>query len=77
MSAPNECIRRALQLARELTLLADEEDLHRQDDGCGVVAGVLRDSAYRIRAEAEREREAHRRRGLWEEQTNSAGALRT
>ena len=65
MMKQNECIRRALQFARELSLLADDADLNRQDDGCGVLAGVLRDCAHQIRAQAEREREAHRRKGVW------------
>jgi hypothetical protein len=65
MLKPNECIRRALRFGRELTLLADEADLCREDDGCGVLAGVLRDCAYEIRAQAERERDAHRRQGVW------------
>lgn len=61
----NENIRLALKLARELMLLADEGDAQRGDDGCGVLCGVIRDCAYRIRAEAEREREAHRLSGVW------------
>jgi len=64
---PNRYVRKALRLARELMLLADHGDLNRQDDGCGVLSGVVRDCAYQVRAAAEREREAHRRRGMWVE----------
>jgi len=53
-------------MARELMALADEGDADRQDDGCGVLYGVLRDCAYQIRAEAEREREAHKAKGTWD-----------
>lgn len=62
----NEHIREALRMARELMALADEGDADRQDDGCGVLYGVVRDCAYQIRAEAEREREAHKAKGTWD-----------
>lgn len=54
----DECkqhIRRALTLADELLALADEGDEVRQDVGCGVLFGTIRDSAYKIRAQAESE----------------------
>ena len=63
----NENIRKALELARELTVLADEGDSNGEDDGCHVLYGVIRDCAYKIRAQAEREREAHRAKGAWQE----------
>lgn len=68
MESSDSYIRRALRLVRELMLLADEGDLNRHDDGCGVLYGVIRDCAYTIRAEAEREREEHLRRGEWNEE---------
>jgi hypothetical protein len=43
--------------------LADQGDAVRQDVGCGVLYGVLRDSAYRIKKLAEVERDAHLRKG--------------
>lgn len=49
----------ALEIARHLTILADEGELASTDDGCRVLYGVVRDCAYKIRAQAEREREAH------------------
>ena len=45
--------------------LADEGDAARKDVGCGVLYGVLRDSAYRIKKLAEAEREAHIKKGGW------------
>lgn len=54
----------ALALARELTILADQGDGDRPDDGCAVLYGVLRDCAYKIRAEAERELGEHKVRGI-------------
>lgn len=52
-------LQEALLLAEELLRLADEGDAHRQDVGCGILYGALRDSAYRIRALAEGEITAH------------------
>jgi len=61
-------IKRTLDLTREMIRLADEGDAVREDDGCGVLYGVLRDSAFRIRKLAEKERLAHMRKGWWEEE---------
>ncbi len=58
-------IHEALFLAKQLTLLADGGDQDSQDDGCSVLYGVIRDCAYKIRTEAERERIAHQARGAW------------
>ncbi len=63
----NEHIREALELARQLIVLADEGDLDSEDDGCRVLYGVVRDCAYTIRAQASREREVHRSAGEWNE----------
>ena len=61
----NNHIRKALEMARQLIILADQGDLDSEDDGCRVLYGVVRDCAYKIRAQAEREREAHKLKGLW------------
>lgn len=55
----NDCIRRTLDLAEQMLKLADAGDAVRQDVGCGVLYGVLRDSAYRIKRLAEMERASH------------------
>ena len=62
----NTNLREAFEMARRLIVLADEGEAESQDDGCIVLYGVVRDCAYRIKAQAEREREAHRSRGLWD-----------
>ncbi|MCD6287815.1 MAG: hypothetical protein J7M12_01745 [Candidatus Hydrogenedentes bacterium] len=62
----NDNIRRALKAATDLVILADEGEAAMEDDGCGVLYGVVRDCAYKIRSEAEREREAHKSRGIWD-----------
>lgn len=65
--AYNENLVRALQLTREMLALADEGDRDRVDDSCGIVYGVLRDAAYRVRGLVEKECDRHRRSGRWEE----------
>ncbi len=62
----NEQIKRALKISKELMVLADEGDACTEDDGCIVLFGVVRDCAYKIRGEAEREREAHKANGDWD-----------
>jgi hypothetical protein len=59
MENDNENIQRTIELTRELIHCADVGDLERQDDTCGVLYGIVRDSAYRILVEAERERVRH------------------
>ena len=66
MALANQCIRKTLELAEQMLRLADEGDAVRQDVGCGVLYGVLRDSAYRIKKMAEAERRAHAQRGGWD-----------
>lgn len=51
-----EFFRRVEGAVRELIILADEGDELCQDDGCRVLSGVIRDCAYRLRMEIERER---------------------
>jgi hypothetical protein len=59
MPPANHCIDKTLELAELMLKVADEGDAVRKDVGCGVLYGVLRDAAYRIRKLAEAEREAH------------------
>jgi hypothetical protein len=42
--------------------LADEGDANREDNGCGVLYGLVRDCAYKIRRLAEAEKEVHDRK---------------
>jgi hypothetical protein len=60
-------IKKTLDLTKEMIRLADEGDLVREDEGCGVLYGVLRDSGFRIKKLAEDERSAHMRKGWWKE----------
>jgi len=52
-------IEQSLRIARRLLALADGGDSTRDDDGCGILFGVLRDCAYKIRRQALREQAAH------------------
>ena len=61
----NKAILKTLDLAREMLIAADEGDAARDDVGCGVLFGTLRDCAYKIRALAESEMAEHKQKGKW------------
>jgi hypothetical protein len=63
----DESIKKTLGLVDNMLELADEGDAVREDTGCGVLFGVLRDSAFKLKKLAEAERDAHRRKGWWTE----------
>ena len=64
--AYNENLLGLLKLTQEMLALADQGDRERDDDSCGIVYGVLRDAAYRIRRLAEEECDKHRLAGKWD-----------
>ena len=53
-------LERLVRLTREMLVLADEGDRDRDDAHCGIIYGILRDSAYRLRKLAEEEVLRHR-----------------
>ena len=55
-----------LEYVRQLIVIADKGDMQRDDDGCGVLYGIVRDSAYKIRKQAEKEIERHKLSGKWD-----------
>jgi hypothetical protein len=63
----NQSLRKTLDLTTQMLDLADEGDAVREDTGCGVLYSVLRDSAYKIKQLAEAERDAHQKKGWWED----------
>jgi hypothetical protein len=68
MASPyNENLLKTVRLTREMLALADEGDRDRNDDSCGIVYGVLRDTAYRLRKLAEEECEKHKQANKWDE----------
>lgn len=56
-------IKESLKLVDVMVELANKGDAEREDSGCGVLYGVMLDSAYKIKKLAELEKEAHIRKG--------------
>ena len=59
---------KTLRLVEEMMELADRGDADREDNGCGILYGVLRDSAYKLKKLAEEEKQNHIVKGWWQEQ---------
>jgi hypothetical protein len=59
---------KTLELVEEMMDLADQGDADREDNGCGILYGVLRDSAYKLKKLAEEEKQNHIVKGRWQEQ---------
>jgi len=62
----NENLLKTIRLSQQMLALADEGDRDRMDDSCGIVYGILRDMAYRLRQVAQSECEKHRAAGKWD-----------
>lgn len=60
----------ALRLADKMIELAEQGDIDREDVACGVLFGVILDSAYKIKQLAEQERAAHIKKGWWKQAKN-------
>ena len=58
-------IEKTLKLVEDMICLADQGDTDREDNGCGILYGVLRDSAYKLKKLAEEEKQNHIRKGWW------------
>lgn len=58
-------ILKTLHLVEEMIALADQGDVDREDVGCGVLYGVLRDTAYKLKRMAEEEKRSHQEKGWW------------
>ena len=54
-----------LEVVNQMIKLAERGDADREDIGCGILYGVLLDSAYKIKKIAEEEKEAHIDKGWW------------
>ena len=65
MKPCNENIKKTLKLADEMIELSNAGDTDREDVGCGILYGILRDSAYKIKKTAEAEKQAHLKKGSW------------
>jgi len=64
--ACNQHILELLRLARQMMVLADMGDRDRKDPSCGVLYGTLRDAAYKLKTEAEKEKKLHIQMGIWD-----------
>ncbi len=63
----NSCqrhLQQAYDLAEKLLALADEGDATRQDVGCGIVFGTMRDCGYKLQTLVAKEIEAHKRKEI-------------
>ncbi|MDY0164356.1 hypothetical protein [Desulfobotulus sp.] len=67
VKACNRNIEKTLLLAEEMLLLADQGDADREDAGCGILYGILRDAGYKLKQLAEKEKAAHVAKGAWAE----------
>ena len=61
-------ILKTLKIVDEMIYLADAGDADREDNGCGILYGVLRDSAYKLKKLAEEERVNHIKKGWWSDE---------
>ena len=67
MSKPfNENLRRLLALTSEMLAFAERGDLDRDDATCGIIYGVLRDAAYKLRQLAAEELNRHMQMDKWD-----------
>ena len=66
MKACNKNIAKTIDLAEKMIELANSGDSDREDVGCGILYGILRDSAYRIKKIAEEEQKKHMEKGKWD-----------
>ena len=60
-------IKQTIKLAERMIALADRGDGDREDTGCGILTGILRDSGYKIKQLAEDEKRKHIAKGWWDE----------
>lgn len=67
MKSCDQNIKATIQLVDRMIDLANKGDADREDAGCGILYGVLRDSAYKVKKLAEKERQAHIQKGWWKE----------
>lgn len=58
-------IHETLELVERMITLANIGDADREDVGCGVLYGYLRDTAFKIKKMAEKEKRSHLRKGWW------------
>jgi len=65
MKPCDKSIQKTLEMVEIMLEVADQGDAVREDTGCGILYGIVRDSAYRIKKLAETEKAAHIKKGWW------------
>ena len=65
VKACDDNLKKTIHLTDEMIELANIGDAEREDTGCGILYGVMRDAAYKIQKLAETEREKHIKKGWW------------
>jgi hypothetical protein len=65
LKACDKNIIKTLDLTEAMIRLANDGDTDREDVGCGILYGTLRDAAYKIQKLAEKEKERHIQKGQW------------
>jgi len=65
MKPCDQNIKKTLEITKEMIELATRGDDDREDNGCGILYGILLDSAYKIKKIAEEEKQAHIKKGWW------------
>lgn len=68
MKSCNKNLLKVIDITERLLMIADKGDMQRNDDGCGVLYGVVRDSAYKMKSMAEKEIENHKKLGKWDDE---------
>jgi hypothetical protein len=60
-------IKKTIEITEDMIKLATKGDTDRKDNGCGILYGILLDSAYKIKKIAEEEKHAHIKKGWWQD----------
>lgn len=63
MKPCDQNIKKTLALASEMIKLADQGDAEREDTGCGIIYGIMRDTAYKLIKLAQEEQKKHKAKG--------------
>ncbi len=67
MKRCDQNIKATLALVENMIELAGKGDVDREDVSCGILYGVILDSAYKIKKLAEEEKQAHVKKGWWKD----------
>ena len=66
MKLCNKHIKEVLEIVQHMIELAESGAMDSEDNSCVALYGIIKDSAYRIRQMAEKERQQHMARGTWD-----------